>query len=88
MEKIVAFPKKVVSELTPFNEKSSNYFKINKKIILYFFFVISLFAIGAEISRIIRDSFGEWKDMLMTSLILCSLIVSSITFYSNIYRDK
>lgn len=62
-------------------------FKINRKV-LFFVFALCLFAIGAKIGLLIENGFGDRDDIIFTILLLGPLIISSITIYNKLYRDK
>lgn len=62
-------------------------FKFNKKI-LFVFFALCLFAIGAKISLIIQNGMEEGNDLIFTILLLLSLTISSVVLYKKIYKGK
>jgi len=62
-------------------------FKINRKV-LFFVFALCLFAIGAKISLLIENGFGDRDDIIFTILLLGPLIISSITIYYKLYRNS
>jgi len=62
-------------------------FKFNKKF-LFIIFALCLFAIGAKISLIIENGIDKGNDLIFTSLLLFSLVISAFVLYNQIYKTK